>query len=156
MCIRDSIYRLINYTGGLTDNGLDIGTAPSAKTDLQVQTSVAQQVNLVNRAGLSLNFWDGGDSTKYNDGQVAGGNGTWRVGVPGDGWTGADGKINAAWAQGQFAVFGSSAGTVDVNDDSGTVRITGAQFATNGYRVQGDAIEPVSYTHLTLPTKRIV
>ena len=135
------IYRLMNYTGGLTDNGLDIGTAPSAKADLQVQTSVAQQVNLVNRAGLSLNFWDGGDNSKYNDGQVAGGSGTWRVGVPGDGWTGADGKINAAWVQGQFAVFGGSAGTVDVNDDKGIVRITGAQFATNGYRVQGDAIE---------------
>ncbi|WP_208511722.1 autotransporter-associated beta strand repeat-containing protein [Variovorax paradoxus] len=135
------IYRLMNYTGGLTDNGLDIGSAPSAKTDLQVQTSVAQQVNLVNRAGLSLNFWDGGDASKYNDGQVAGGSGTWRVGVPGDGWTGADGKINAAWVQDQFAVFGSSAGTVDVDDGNGTVRITGAQFATNGYRVQGDAIE---------------
>ncbi|QRF60815.1 autotransporter-associated beta strand repeat-containing protein [Variovorax paradoxus] len=135
------IYRLINYTGGLTDNGLDIGSTPSAKTDLQVQTSVAQQVNLVNRAGLSLNFWDGGDSSKYNDGQVAGGSGTWRVGVPGDGWTGADGKINAAWVQDQFAVFGSSAGTVDVDDGNGTVRITGAQFATNGYRLQGDAIE---------------
>ena len=135
------IYRLMNYTGGLTDNGLDIGTAPGAAADLQVQTSVAQQVNLVNRAGLSLNFWDGGDNSKYNDGQVAGGSGTWRVGVPGDGWTGADGKINAAWVQGQFAVFGGSAGTVEVNDDKGIVRITGAQFATNGYRVQGDAIE---------------
>jgi fibronectin-binding autotransporter adhesin len=135
------LYRLISYTGSLTDNGLDIGTAPGAKTDLQVQTSVAQQVNLINRAGLSLNFWDGGDASKYNDGLVAGGSGTWRVGIPGDGWTGVDGKINAAWAQGQFAVFGGTAGTVTVNDAGGTVRITGAQFATDGYRVQGDAIE---------------
>ena len=135
------LYRLISYTGSLTDNGLDIGTAPGAKTDLQVQTSVAQQVNLINRAGLSLNFWDGGDASKYNDGQVAGGSGTWRVGIPGDGWTGVDGKINAAWAQGQFAVFGGTAGTVTVNNAGGTVRITGAQFATDGYRVQGDAIE---------------
>ncbi|MDQ0032879.1 autotransporter-associated beta strand protein [Variovorax boronicumulans] len=135
------LYRLISYTGGLTDNGLDIGIAPGAVSDLQVQTSVAQQVNLVNRAGLSLNFWDGGDSTKYNDGQVAGGSGTWRVGTPGDGWTGIDGKINAAWAQGQFAVFGGKAGTVSVDGLGGRVLITGAQFATDGYRVQGDAIE---------------
>jgi len=135
------LYRLISYTGGLTDNGLDIGIAPGAVGDLQVQTSVAQQVNLINRAGLSLNFWDGGDASKYNDGQVAGGSGTWRVGTPGDGWTGADGKINAAWAQGQFAVFGGKAGTVTVDGTGGTVRITGAQFATDGYRVQGDAIE---------------
>jgi autotransporter-associated beta strand protein len=135
------LYRLISYTGSLTDNGLDIGTAPGVATDLQVQTSVAQQVNLINRAGLSLNFWDGSDASKYNDGLVAGGSGTWRVGVPGDGWTGADGKINAAWAQGQFAVFGGSAGTVTVSNAGGTARITGAQFATNGYRVQGDEIE---------------
>ena len=135
------IYRLINYTGALTDNGLDIGSAPVAAKDLQVQTSVAQQVNLVNRSGLSLNFWDGGDAGKYNDGQVAGGSGTWRVGVPGDGWTGADGKINAAWVQDQFAVFGGKGGTVTVDDAGGTVRIGGAQFAASGYVVQGDAIE---------------
>ncbi|MDQ0068717.1 outer membrane autotransporter protein [Variovorax boronicumulans] len=135
------IYRLIDYTGTLTDNGLDIGSAPVASKDLQVQTSVAQQVNLVNRAGLSLNFWDGGDAGKYNDGKIAGGSGTWRVGVPGDGWTGADGKINAAWVQDQFAVFGGTGGTVNVSNAGGTVRITGAQFAADGYVLQGDAIE---------------
>jgi autotransporter-associated beta strand protein len=135
------LYRLISYTSGLIDAGLDIGTAPGAKTDLQVQTSVAKQVNLVNRAGLSLNFWDGGDPGKYNDGQIAGGSGTWRVGVPGDGWTGADGKINAAWVQDQFAVFSGTASIVSVDGGNGTVRITGAQFATDGYRVQGDAIQ---------------
>ncbi|WP_172705850.1 autotransporter-associated beta strand repeat-containing protein, partial [Variovorax paradoxus] len=135
------IYRLIDYTGSLTDNGLDIGSAPVAAKDLQVQTSVAQQVNLVNRTGLSLNFWDGGDNTKYNDGKIAGGTGTWRVGVPGDGWTGADGKINAAWAQDQFAVFSGTGGTVTVSNAGGTVRINGAQFAADGYVLQGDAIE---------------
>jgi autotransporter-associated beta strand protein len=138
------LYRLIGYTGTLTDNGLDIGTAPAAASDLQVQTSVAQQVNLVNRAGLSLNFWDGGDSSKYNDAQVAGGSGIWRVGNPQpsmDGWTDMDGKLNANWAQDQFAVFGGAAGTVAVDGSGGTVRIAGAQFATGGYQVQGDAIE---------------
>jgi len=135
------IYRLIDYTGTLTDNGLDIGSAPVASKDLQVQTSVAQQVNLVNRAGLALNFWDGGDAGKYNDGKIAGGSGIWRVGVPGDGWTGADGKINAAWVQDQFAVFGGTGGTVNVSNAGGTVRITGAQFAADGYVLQGDAIE---------------
>ncbi|MDH6168342.1 fibronectin-binding autotransporter adhesin [Variovorax boronicumulans] len=135
------IYRLIDYTGTLTDNGLEIGSAPTAAKNLQVQTSVAQQVNLVNRSGLSLNFWDGGNAGKYNDGNIAGGSGTWRVGVPGDGWTGADGKINAAWAQDQFAVFGGTGGAVTVDNAGGTVRITGAQFAADGYVVQGDAIE---------------
>ncbi|MBJ2156549.1 autotransporter outer membrane beta-barrel domain-containing protein [Variovorax sp. IB41] len=135
------VYRLIDYTGTLTDNGLDIGSAPTAAKNLQVQTAVAQQVNLVNRAGLALNFWDGGDAGQYNDGKIAGGSGTWRVGVPGDGWTGADGKVNAAWAQDQFAVFAGTGGTVTVDGAGGTVRITGAQFAADGYVVQGDAIE---------------
>ncbi|PLC01863.1 autotransporter outer membrane beta-barrel domain-containing protein [Variovorax sp. RO1] len=135
------IYRLIDYTGTLANNGLDIGSTPVAATDLQVQTAVAQQVNLVNRAGLELKFWDGGDAGKYNDGKIAGGAGTWRVGVPGDGWTGTDGKINAAWAQDQLAVFGGTGGTVNVSNAGGTVRITGAQFAADGYVVQGDAIE---------------
>ncbi|BEP55782.1 hypothetical protein GmRootV118_30260 [Variovorax sp. V118] len=135
------IYRLIDYTGTLANNGLDIGSVPVVATDLQVQTSVAQQVNLVNRAGLELKFWDGGDAGKYNDGKIAGGAGTWRVGVPGDGWTGTDGKINAAWAQDQVAVFGGTGGTVNVSNAGGTVRIIGAQFAADGYVVQGDAIE---------------
>ncbi|MDM0010534.1 autotransporter-associated beta strand repeat-containing protein [Variovorax sp. J22G73] len=138
------LYRLIGYTGTLTDNGLDIGTAPGAAADLQLQTSVAQQINLVNRAGLSLNFWDGGDSSKYNDGNVAGGSGTWRVGNPQpslDGWSDVDGKLNANWAQDQFAVFGGNTGTVTVDGGGGTVRIAGAQFATGGYLVRGDAIE---------------
>ncbi|WP_172705841.1 autotransporter-associated beta strand repeat-containing protein, partial [Variovorax paradoxus] len=139
------LYRLMSYGGSFTDNGLDIGTVPgSAKAaDLQVQTSVANQVNLVNRAGLSLNFWDGGDSTKYNDGQIAGGSGTWRVGNPQpsmDAWADMDGKVNANWAQGQFAVFGGKAGTVTVDAVGGAVRIAGAQFATDGYVVQGDGI----------------
>ncbi|WPG41451.1 autotransporter-associated beta strand repeat-containing protein [Variovorax sp. EBFNA2] len=139
------LYRLMSYGGTLTDFGLDIGTAPAGAklADLQVQTSVANQVNLVNRAGLSLNFWDGGDSSKYNDGQVAGGNGTWRLGSPQpsqDGWTDMDGKLNANWAQNQFAVFGGKAGTVTVDGGGGAVRIAGVQFAVDGYTVQGDGI----------------
>src|SRR3546814_20709260 len=51
------IYRVINYGGTLTDNGLAIGTLPSP--DFYVQTSVAKQVNLVNTAGLQFRYWDG-------------------------------------------------------------------------------------------------
>uniref|UniRef100_UPI004039C8D5 autotransporter-associated beta strand repeat-containing protein n=1 Tax=Variovorax sp. BK018 TaxID=3450241 RepID=UPI004039C8D5 len=139
------LYRLMNYGGSMVDNGVDIGTVPTGAkaADLQLQTSVANQVNLVNRAGLSLNFWDGGDSSKYNDGQVAGGSGIWRAGNPQpslDGWTDMDGKLNANWAQGEFAVFGGKAGTVTVDGAGGAVRIAGAQFAVDGYVVQGDGL----------------
>src|SRR5690606_24235789 len=51
------VYRVISYGGGLTDNTLEIGTIPSP--EFFVQTSIAQQVNLINTDGLLLNFWDG-------------------------------------------------------------------------------------------------
>ena len=51
------VYRVISYDGALTNNGLAIGTIPSPS--FSVQTAVAKQVNLVNTAGLNLNFWDG-------------------------------------------------------------------------------------------------
>ena len=49
------VYRLMNYTGALTDNTLDVGTVPGGALpgiDLFVQTSVANQVNLINSFGL--------------------------------------------------------------------------------------------------------
>ena len=48
-------YRLMNYTGALTDNTLEFGTVPGGALpgiDLFVQTSVASQVNLINTFGL--------------------------------------------------------------------------------------------------------
>jgi fibronectin-binding autotransporter adhesin len=136
------LYRLIAYTGSLTDNGLDVGTMPGAPSasDLSVQTSVAKQVNLVNRAGFSLNFWDGGNGADYNNGAANGGSGTWRVGAPGDGWTDMDGTLNASWKQDQFAIFGGTGGTVTVDKSGGTVSIGGAQFMVDGYVVQGDEL----------------
>lgn len=53
------VYRVINYTGTLTNNVMDIANAPEAADSLYVQTSVKNQVNLVNHAGLTLRFWDG-------------------------------------------------------------------------------------------------
>ncbi|MCF7647456.1 autotransporter-associated beta strand repeat-containing protein, partial [Pseudochrobactrum asaccharolyticum] len=85
------VYRVMNYTGSLTNNGLTLGT-PNA--DLQVQTSINNQVNLVNTAGVSLNFWDG-DAGPKNDGVIQGGNGTWLAGAANNNWTDQTGMINA-------------------------------------------------------------
>ncbi|MBT2325179.1 autotransporter domain-containing protein [Variovorax paradoxus] len=132
------VYRLINYTGGLTDNGLDIGSVPGAASQLHVQTSIAKQVNLIN--GLTLNFWDGGTAGNYNNAAVNGGSGTWRAGAPNEGWTGTDGLLNAPWAADGFAVFQGVPGTVMVDNGNGAVRFSGAQFAVDGYSVIGDAL----------------
>ncbi|MCF7647237.1 hypothetical protein, partial [Pseudochrobactrum asaccharolyticum] len=85
------VYRVMNYTGSLTNNGLTLGT-PNA--DLRVQTSINNQVNLANMAGTSLNFWDG-DAGPKNDGVIQGGNGTWLAGAANNNWTDQTGMINA-------------------------------------------------------------
>src|SRR3546814_3164242 len=78
------LYRVINYDGALTDNGLALGTMPPG-SDVFVQTSIANQVNLVNTAGLTLNFWDGDAGPKFN-GAVNGGDGLWQAGSGNDNW----------------------------------------------------------------------
>ena len=131
------LYRLINYTGTLTDNGLDIGTAPTDAKNLQVQTAVANQVNLVNSEGVALTLWDGSDPANFNDGKVAGGSGIWRAGGSTASWTGIDGTLNGGWQQDGVAIFSGQAGivTVDNKGAGGAVRLGGAQFAVDGYAI---------------------
>ncbi|WP_445379179.1 autotransporter-associated beta strand repeat-containing protein [Pseudochrobactrum asaccharolyticum] len=129
------VYRLMNYTGSLTNNGLTLGT-PNA--DLRVQTSINNQVNLVNTAGTSLSFWDG-DAGPKNDGVIQGGNGTWFGSAANDNWTDQTGMINAGF-DGALAIFGGAAGTVTVDNSAGAVTASGMQFITDGYVIQGGAI----------------
>lgn len=130
------IYRVIGYDGSLTDNGLAIGTVPSS--DYFLQTAIAQQVNLVNTAGLDVNFWDG--TGPRDDGQVQGGDGVWQNNSGNDYWTVIDGALNAPYQDNGFAIFGATAGTVSVDADLGAINSAGMQFATDGYRIEGDGI----------------
>lgn len=139
----DGVYRLINYGGALTDNGLAIGLVPEGYTPdrLTVQTSVASQVNLLVQEApptpASFNFWDG--SGAVSDGTVAGGTGTWTSAA--SNWTLTAGDRNGNYDPTLLLIFGGAAGTVTVDDASGPVAIgTGAQFATTGYRITGDAL----------------
>ncbi|MBE1526356.1 fibronectin-binding autotransporter adhesin [Sphingopyxis sp. OAS728] len=129
------IYRVFNYGGTLTDNGLALGSMPPG-SNVTVQTSVAGQVNLINSDGLSLSFWDGAGGPKFDD-VVNGGSGTWHLGGADNNWTGADGSINAAYADGTFAIFAGAPGTVTVDNSGGAVTATGMQFATGGYLING-------------------
>ena len=125
------VYRLINYTGGLTDNGLLIGTVPGSVTpgDLTLQTALANQINLlVTAPGVTVQFWDGNQLVA--NGSVEGGSGTWGSGTTN--WTDVNGTTNQAWTN-NFAVFQGAAGTVTVN---GAQTITGMQFVTDGYSLQ--------------------
>ncbi|CAM4286055.1 Autotransporter domain-containing protein [Bordetella tumbae] len=132
------IYRLFNYGGSLTDNGLDIGTIPTGidRAGMTVQTAQANEVNLVNTTGVTLHFWDGGAASNQDNGVVDGGDGTWRTGN--SDWTTPDGRENGEWVNGNFAVFQGQPGTVTVDNDG--VSVSGMQFSTDGYRVQGGPI----------------
>ncbi|WP_181176144.1 autotransporter domain-containing protein [Mesorhizobium sp. B2-3-4] len=127
------VYRIIDYTGALTDNGLNVGMMPAGNNGA-VQTSVANQVNLV----VSVNdtqFWNG--STTTADGTIHGGNGTWIAGPTN--WTDANGATASAWG-GQFAVFQTNPGTVTVDSSAGAIATTGMQFIGAGWTVSGDPV----------------
>lgn len=132
------LYRVFNYGGALTDNGLTLGALP-AGADVTVQTSIAGQVNLVNAEGLTLNFWDGAAGPQ-NDGVVNGGDGIWQSGTDNDRWTDEAGNLNAAYADGSFAIFGGTAGTVTIDNSLGDVTASGMQFGTGGYVIGGDGL----------------
>ncbi len=141
------VYRVLNYTGTLTNNSLVIGNAPQAADDLYVQTSIAGQVNLVNHAGAELRFWDGtgGSAGEMKDnGVIEGGNGVWQNGSGNDNWTTDTttpaGRYNSPYSNASFAVFGGDAGNVTIDNSLGAVGITGAQFASDGYVLNGDAL----------------
>jgi len=132
------IYRVFNYGGTLTNNGLSLGAMP-AGSNVGVQTAIAGQVNLVNFAGLALNFWDGAAGPKNNS-VVNGGSGVWQHSSGNDNWTEAAGLVNAGYSDSAFAVFGGTAGTVTVDNSLGQVSAGGMQFATGGYTIAGGGI----------------
>ena len=136
------IYRLINYGGTLTDNGLALGAMPAGSSN-SIQTSVAGQVNLINASGPALRFWDGDAGSKFNS-VIDGGNGIWHASGGNDNWTEKTGALNGAFSDGAYAVFSGAAGTVTVDNTHGPVMVGGMQFATSGYRIQGGAVTLLS------------
>ncbi|WP_277976413.1 autotransporter-associated beta strand repeat-containing protein [Pantoea endophytica] len=141
------VYRVLNYSGTLTNNQLVIGTAPQSADDLYVQTSIAGQVNLVNHTGAELRFWDGtgGSAGEMKDnGMIEGGDGVWQNDSGNDNWTtdttSPAGRYNSPYSNASFAVFGGEAGNVTIDNSLGAVGITGAQFTTDGYNLDGEPL----------------
>lgn len=148
------VYRLINYGGSLTNNGLDIGSLPTGFTGV-IETSIANQVNLIATGGPpaggggggsggeteppppppTFNFWDGDGLA---DGTISGGDGTWRASPTN--WTTSNGSINGAFSNAAFAIFAGVAGRVTVDGSDGPIAVSGMQFASDGYRLTGDAV----------------
>lgn len=132
------LYRLINYTGTLANNGMDVGTLPPSASagSVSVLTSIPNQVNLVNTSGMTLRFWDGANAGGHDNGRFDGRDGVWQA--SGDRfWTDADPAANNHWTDNAFAVFLGAPGTIRVDDTAGPVNLAGAQFAVGGYSIDG-------------------
>ncbi|MFT8468803.1 MAG: autotransporter domain-containing protein, partial [Acetobacter syzygii] len=144
------LYRLYTYGGalsGVANQTVNTSTiAQGGNTSLQ--TAIAHQVNLIAGYG-PLTFWDGGNSTQYNNGSVDGGSGVWtaQTGVDHSNWTNQQGIINGSWHNGDFVIYAGNAGTVTVQDQKNgqdyKVIFNGMQFANNDgqlYKITGDDV----------------
>ncbi|WP_163266230.1 autotransporter-associated beta strand repeat-containing protein [Chelativorans alearense] len=127
------LYRIFSYDGTLTDNGLDF-----VSSELYLQTSVANQVNLIDTSGNQLTFWDGA-AGPVNDGIIQGGDGVWRL-ADNERWTTDTGAFNAPFSNRAFAVFTGTGGTVTVDNANGQVEASGMQFAVDGYVIDGQPL----------------
>ncbi|WP_172352621.1 autotransporter domain-containing protein [Mesorhizobium sp. NZP2298] len=137
----DGLYRLFDYGGALTDNGMIVGATPTgyAGGDLIVQTSVVNQVNLLVGAVASgsHSFWNGAQTTANN--MVNGGTGTWSS--AGTNWTNASGSANGVYDPTTMLIFQGTPGTVTVSAGGGALDVKGGmQFFVDGYKVTGDAL----------------
>ena len=124
----DGLYRLISYTGTLTDNGLTIGATPTGYTasQLAVQTSEARRVNLIVGATGPHSYWTGGS-------------GVWSA--SGANWRTLDGSGSGAYDVQSQLFFTGPGGTVTVNGGGSPLPIgPGLQFASDGYSIQGDGL----------------
>ena len=98
----DNLIAVNPLLGALANNGLAIGTIPSSGAF--IQTSIANQVNLVNTQGLELSYWDG-PTLPRNNGVINGGTGVWQSSAGNDNWTDSTGAINAPYQDATFAIF---------------------------------------------------
>lgn len=138
------VYRLIDYTGtgpsSATSQTLAIGTLPAGQQarNMSVQTAVDKQVNLINVSPAGNSFWN--VSTQAGTGGPSGGTGIWQANGGNSNWTSASGAGNTPFANGSFAIFQGTPGTVTVDNGAATggqVLTNGMQFAVDGYRVNG-------------------
>jgi fibronectin-binding autotransporter adhesin len=137
------LYRLFSYGGTLTQSngGIALGSVPAGGSLSLQYLAASKQVNLINTAGLTLNYWNGNGLA--NTSQMGGGDGTWSTTQPS--WTDATGSVTSVMQpQPAFAIFGGAAGNVVVDKSAGAVSATGMQFASDGYRLSGDTITLVA------------
>ncbi|MGU3495730.1 autotransporter domain-containing protein [Xanthobacteraceae bacterium A53D] len=120
------VYRVFEYGGELTDNGLTLGT-PQVGGFLNTLDFGTSAVDVVTTSiDTSLQYWSA-------DGTTRGGSGTWTGANP---WINVSGGTSA-WG-GDTAIFDGTAGTVIV---SGTQSFHTLEFLTTDYEVVGGRLD---------------
>lgn len=137
----EGTYRLFNYGGSLTNNGLDIGTIPTTGTfEVSLDFSTANQVNLTVIELVEL-YWDGVNTT--GNGTIDGGTGTWNSTTTN--WTLRNGNNNQAWEDALPAVFAGTSGTVTIANGF-TPKPSGVRFEVDGYTIAATGSGGISLT----------
>ena len=126
-------YRIMSYTGSLSGNGLTLGPVTGDSTPgATIQTLTGdKQINLI-LGPSTTNLWNGDGLASAT--RAGGGSGTWNAGSAN--WSSPTNATGALPDAG-YAIFAGQTGVVNVE---GPVRVSGIQFATDRYRLQGAPI----------------
>ena len=129
-------YRILSYGGSLSGNGLTLGSVSgdSAPAATIQNLTGDKQINLI-LGPSTTNLWNGNGAASAT--RSGGGNGTWSAASAN--WN-SPSNATGALPDGGYAIFTGAAGTVNVDGGAGPVRVSGIQFATDRYRLQGAPI----------------
>lgn len=129
-------YRILSYGGSLSGNGLTLGSVSgdSAPAATIQNLTGDKQINLI-LGPSTTNLWNGNGAASAT--RSGGGNGTWSAASAN--WN-SPSNATGALPDGGYAIFTGAVGTVNVDGSAGPVRVSGIQFATDRYRLQGAPI----------------
>lgn len=133
------VYRLFDYTGSLLQTNGGITGVQTGQT-VQYRSDV-KQINLINSGNLVLNIWNANGLATPT--QFGGGSGTWSRNSAT--WTDTTAALTSIFTPSNgFAIFAGAPGTVTVDASQGSIGANGVQFAADGYRMNGDALNLVA------------
>jgi autotransporter-associated beta strand protein len=148
------LYRLFSYGGSLTlsNGGIAFGQVPAGNSYTLQYLSGARQINLLATGNSTLQFWNANGQASPTT--AGGGSGVWSTSAPS--WTDATGAITSAMTpMPGTAIFAGAPGVVTVDNTGGAVTAYGLQFASDGYRLNGDALTLLADPQGAAPVIRV-
>ncbi|WP_233233549.1 autotransporter outer membrane beta-barrel domain-containing protein [Bordetella sp. LUAb4] len=133
-------YRILSYGGTLSGSGLTLGTVSGDSVPAATIQSLTgdKQINLI-LGPSTTNLWNGDGLASST--RAGGGSGTWSAASTN--WN-SPSNATGALPDGAYAIFTGTTGVVTVDGGAGPVRVSGLQFATDRYRLQGAPITLVA------------